>query len=141
MLRARPARVLVAESDNATLDLASTRLTLAGYEVAKARSGREAVDVLRSLNPQCCVLDLRLPGMDGFAMLRWMQRTEVIDRTSVLVLTDRPNETDLRNLLLLGAKDYLGKPFKDTIFLSRVRRLLSERAPKTVANISNDILV
>lgn len=116
--------VFVAEDDPLMLELITTRLKLANFWTAHARSGWEAYERILELRPKAILLDVNLPGLDGFEVLRRL-RAQLGTRTPpVMMLTARNAEADLRNALGLGAKDYLTKPFEDANLLRRVARLV-----------------
>jgi DNA-binding response OmpR family regulator len=106
-------RIVVVDDDRAILDLVSTRLTLAGYDVFSARDGQEAA----------MVLDLNMPGLDGFGVLQRLGKAGTA-RLPILVLTARHDVADVQRAIGLGARDYLAKPFKDAQLLMRVARLV-----------------
>ena len=115
-------RILVAEDDPGIRDLVRTRLELAGYEVMTARNGAEAFSLVQEVRPAAMVLDINMPGLDGFGVLRGLKAR---GRTlPVLVLSARHAAEDVRLAVRLGAKDYLTKPFTDAQLLARVSRLL-----------------
>ncbi|MBS0361520.1 MAG: response regulator [Proteobacteria bacterium] len=115
-------RMLVADDDAAIRDLVTTRLTLAGYTVFTARNGREAMLRMRERRYDGLVLDLNMPELDGFGVLKEMQALGA-RRPATLVLTARHNADDVRTAIRLGARDYLAKPFQDRQLLLRVGRL------------------
>lgn len=115
-------RILVVDDDKAILELVSTRLTLAGYDVFGARDGHEALARLGGLRPAALVLDLNMPSLDGFGVLQRMGK-EMTARIPTLVLTASRGPVDVQRAIQLGARDYLAKPFKDSDLLSRVARL------------------
>lgn len=119
--------VLVAEDDYSVRELVRTRLQLAGYDVVTARTGAEAVTRVRHFVVDGVVLDINMPEVDGFGVLRAIQMTPSISRLPVLMLTARHAEHDVRRALVLGARDYLTKPFSEQQLVARVARLL--RAP------------
>jgi DNA-binding response OmpR family regulator len=122
-------RILVVDDDKAILELVSTRLTLAGYNVFSARNGHEALTRLSSLRPAAMVLDLNMPTLDGFGVLQRMGK-EWTARTPTLVLTARNGTADVQRAIKLGARDYLAKPFKDSDLLMRVARLFRRPADR-----------
>jgi two-component system OmpR family response regulator len=119
-------RILVVEDDPIILDLITTRLDIAGYDTYFARDGFEGLRRLHELRPAAMVLDLNMPRLDGFGLLRKM-RLEGLN-TPTMVLTARNQPDDVRQAITLGARDFLAKPFKDDQLLQRVGRLL-RRAP------------
>ena len=122
---ARARRVLVVDDDPYLLELIMTRLAIAGYQVQGARDGVVAIDRLADFRPEAMVLDINMPGLDGFGVLAYMKGQNLTDRTMTMVLTARNNAEDVAKAISLGAKDYLSKPFKDEQLLARVGRLLN----------------
>ena len=115
-------RILVVEDDALLADGLSATLTRAGHAVQPARTGRHADLLLRAEEFDLVVLDVGLPDIDGFEVLRRMRLRH--SATSVLVLTARDAVEDRVHGLDLGADDYLTKPFSVTEFEARVRALL-----------------
>jgi DNA-binding response OmpR family regulator len=93
-----------------------------GYDVTVARSGEEGLEFATQKAPDLVVLDVRLPGMDGFEVLRRLRAAGA--KMPVLVLTARDDEVDKVIGLELGADDYLTKPFGLRELMSRIRALL-----------------
>lgn len=124
------ARVLVVDDDPMVLEIVTTRLSLAGCTTYGARDGLVAIERLRDIRPVAMVLDINMPGLDGFGVLKHMKATGVIQSIATLVLTARNRPEDVKLAITLGARDYLSKPFKDDQLLVRMSRLLRDRAPK-----------
>jgi DNA-binding response OmpR family regulator len=121
-------RILVVE-DNA--DLARglrNNFEIEGYDVDVAADGPEGVAAFLKRPPDLVVLDLMLPGMDGYRVLREIRRARV--DVPVLVLTARSDESDKVRLLKLGADDYVTKPFGVLELLARVEALLRRARPR-----------
>lgn len=115
-------KVLVVE-DNANLAFGLTRsLESEGYEVEAAEDGLRGFEMARSTNPDLVVLDLMLPGMDGYTILKKL-RAEGKD-VPVLILTARGEEADKVFGFRLGADDYVTKPFSLSELLARVQAIL-----------------
>lgn len=127
-------RVLIVEDDPIILDLITTRLDIAGYDTYFARDGFEGLQRLHELRPSALVLDLNMPRLDGFGLLRKM-RLEGLN-TPTMVLTARNQPDDVQQAITLGARDFLAKPFKDEQLLQRVGRLL-RKAPARPAKASS----
>jgi len=124
----RRTRILVVEDDPIVLDLITTRLDLAGYDTYFARDGAEGLARLRELRPRAMVLDLNMPRLDGFGLLRKMEMEGLSVPTMVLTARNQPD--DVKQAIALGARDFLSKPFKDEQLLQRVGRLLRKARPK-----------
>jgi two-component system OmpR family response regulator len=116
-------RILVVDDDESIVDLVSTRLQIAGYRALSATDGFEAIRALKDLRPEAMILDINMPGLDGFGVLEHMRRAGN-HKPPTLVLTARHNAGDVEKAIRLGAKDYLAKPFDDRMLLARVARLL-----------------
>jgi two-component system response regulator MtrA len=115
-------RVLVVE-DNANLAFGLTRsLESEGYEVEAAEDGVRGLEMARTTNPDLVVLDLMLPGIDGYTILKKL-RAEGKD-VPVLILTARGEEADKVFGFRLGADDYVTKPFSLSELLARVQAIL-----------------
>jgi len=121
----RSRRVLVVDDDPFLIELIMTRLAMAEYQVQGARDGVQAIDRLKDFRPEAMVLDINMPGLDGFGVLAYMKGQGLTDKVMTMVLTARNNAEDVSKAISLGAKDYLSKPFKDEQLLARVGRLLS----------------
>ncbi|HXQ28875.1 MAG TPA: response regulator transcription factor [Gemmatimonadales bacterium] len=120
-------RILVLE-DNADLAYGlRNNLEIEGYEVDVVEDGARGLEHARASSPDLVILDLMLPGMDGFRVLRNL-RDEGL-RMPVLVLTARGEEADKVRGLRLGADDYVTKPFGVLELLARVEALLRRSAP------------
>ena len=128
--------MLVADDDPGILELVTARLDLAGYISCKAKNGIECMSRLTELKPAALILDINMPGRDGFDVLRRMGPAGVA-KTPTMVLTARNEPEDVRRAIVLGARDYLAKPFKDEQLLMRVARLLrrASAAPPTAPTI------
>ena len=120
-------RILIVEDDRGVRDLVRTRLEAAGYEAHTARNGAEALDRISQLRPNAMVLDINMPEMDGFAVLRALKTSDKC--VPVLLLTARHAADDVKRAVALGAKDYLTKPFTESQLLARVARLLRPALP------------
>src|SRR5881296_3655289 len=122
-----PKRILVIE-DNPDLAYGlRNNLEIEGYEVEVAKDGTRGLSRARTANPDLVVLDLMLPGLDGFRVLRALR--EDGHGMPVLILTARGEEADKVRGLRLGADDYVTKPFGVLELLARVEALLRRAAP------------
>jgi DNA-binding response OmpR family regulator len=125
-----PKRVLIVE-DNAELAFGlRNNLEIEGYIVAVAADGAEALESVPRFAPDAIILDVMLPKVDGFRVLRALRSGD--DTTPVLLLTARGEESDKVRGLKLGADDYVTKPFSLLELLARVEALL-RRGPRLLA--------
>ena len=117
-------RVLVVDDEADIVALVAYHLAKAGYRVATASSGNDALDQARRERPSLIVLDLMLPGISGFDVLEQLRAEEHTRDVAVLMLTARREEPDRIRGLSLGADDYLTKPFSPAELVLRVGSIL-----------------
>jgi two-component system response regulator TctD len=115
-------RILVVEDDPDLGDAIQRRLRRDGYAVDLLRDGRTADDILHYQSYEIVILDIGLPSMDGFTLLRRLRQRG--NRTPVLMLTARSDIEDRVTALDVGADDYLAKPFDLREFDARCRALM-----------------
>ena len=115
-------RILVADDDEAVCDTIEDALHLAGYLTMRARDGQMALDRVRSDRPDLVILDVNMPKMDGFEVLRKMRSLSIT--TPAILLTARHEREDAVTGLKLGADDYVKKPFGLEELLLRVAAVL-----------------
>lgn len=114
-------KILVVEDERALQETLAYNLKRQGYEVETAGDGFSALDMARSVKPDLIVLDIMLPGIDGFEVCRIL-RQEM--NTPVLMLTARDDEIDRVVGLEVGADDYMTKPFSMRELVARVKAML-----------------
>jgi diguanylate cyclase (GGDEF)-like protein len=120
--------VVVVEDDDVVAELLTHALSRGGYSSLRVRDGQAAVELLTGSLPQparLVLLDISLPGLDGFAVLEHLRRGGVLEATRVIVLTARSSESEILRALEAGAVDHVGKPFSLSILMQRVRRALA----------------
>ncbi len=114
-------KILLVDDDVELCTLLQELLVRDGYTVEAAHTGRDGLERARSVNPDLVVLDVMLPGIDGFEVLRQLRKTS---QTPVLMLTARGDDVDRIIGLELGADDYLAKPFNPRELTARIRAIL-----------------
>ena len=140
------ARLLVVEDEPNILELLSASLRLAGFEVATATGGLEALQAVQRHRPDLIVLDVMLPDLDGFDVARRLRSGDT--RTPVLFLTAKDATEDKVTGLTVGGDDYVTKPFSLEEIVARIRAVLrrtsgsagaaAEQARLTFADIELD---
>jgi len=118
------ATILVVDDEPAIRRFLRTSLKGQGFEVVEAASGAEALEQLRTAKPELVVLDLGLPDLDGFEVIRRIRAGSTLP---IVVLTVRAGERDKVEALDLGADDYVTKPFGIGELMARVRTALRHR--------------
>ncbi|MBO4847537.1 MAG: response regulator transcription factor [Clostridia bacterium] len=133
-------KVLVVDDDKRILQILKLYLVKDGYEVMTAERGDEALDMALSSQPGIIILDIMLPGMDGWDVLENIRRTSDVP---VIMLTARGDITDRIQGLDCGADDYIVKPFEPKELLARVKAVLRRAAssaedthPVTIGGLS-----
>ena len=119
-------RILVVEDDRNLSTLLHENLVFEGFEVHVVADGLEAVGVARTFLPHLIVLDIMLPGLNGFELCTTLRRN---GRTPILIVSARSQKNDKVRGLNLGADDYLVKPFEIEEFLARVNAILRRVRP------------
>ncbi len=113
--------ILVADDDTQIRDVVRIALGQAGFAVAEAADGQQALEMAQSLTPDLIVLDIGMPEMDGLAVCRELRKQSDIP---VLFLTAQADEVDRIVGLELGADDYVSKPFSPRELVARVKAIL-----------------
>lgn len=124
-------RILVVDDDKQIVRLIQSYLEKNGYSVLTAFDGDNALRIIRHEHPDLVVLDLMLPGKDGWEITKTIRADANLAATPILMLTARIEDTDKILGLELGADDYLTKPFNPREVVARVRAILrrSSTAP------------
>jgi two-component system OmpR family response regulator len=116
------ARLLVVDDEPNILELLSASLRFAGFDVATAADGQQALKLVESFQPDLVVLDVMMPGIDGFEVMRRMRERQQL--VPVLFLTARDATEDKIAGLTLGGDDYITKPFSLEEVVARIRAVL-----------------
>jgi DNA-binding response OmpR family regulator len=114
-------KILVVDDDPNILELVSINLTQAGYTVSKAHDGFEALKLMDSDLPDLAIVDVMMPGMDGYTLTRKVREAAEIP---VLLLTAKGELEDKEKGFLAGSDDYVVKPFEPKELLYRVNAIL-----------------
>jgi two-component system phosphate regulon response regulator PhoB len=118
------ANILIIEDDIDIADLLAINVTQEGHAVSVANSGEEGLETLRENSFDLIILDLMMPGLNGFEVCRQLRRTEKTLRTPVIMVTARSSEADRVTGLEAGADDYVVKPFSVRELMLRIRAKL-----------------
>jgi DNA-binding response OmpR family regulator len=125
-------RILIVEDDAALARVLSDNLTFSGFDVEHVDDGSRVIREVREFSPDLVLLDLMLPGTDGFDLCGLIRQG---GRTPVIILTARDQKTDKLRGLELGADDYVTKPFDFEELQARIRAVL-RRARQMVVRIT-----
>ncbi len=119
-------RILVVDDEQTVRDFLQKALENAGYDVITASDGREALDKVSQFDISLVLLDIIMPGLDGYEVLEHMRQYEDIP---VIMLSGIGEETTKIDTLTLGADDYIAKPFSVGELLARIQAKLRRTEP------------
>lgn len=126
------AKILIVEDDSTIRTLLGMALDGAGFkDIQMAGRGDDGLDVAKRTKPDLVLLDLMLPGLDGFTVARRIRETPALAATRIIMLTARTQNEDIVRGLEAGADDYVTKPFDRQVLLARVRAVLRRGLPIT----------
>ena len=126
------AKILIVEDDATIRALLEMALLGAGFkEVRSAARGDDGLSEARRMKPDLVLLDLMLPGLDGFTVAKRIRETPELAATRIIMLTARTQNEDIVRGLECGADDYVTKPFDRLVLLARVRAVLRRGLPVT----------
>lgn len=115
------ALILVVEDEEPIRLLITMNLESAGFRVAKAKDGFQALEQMRTQRPDLVLLDWMLPGLNGLDVLRKAHQDPQLSTIPIIMLTAKSEESDIVLGLEMGAVDYITKPFSNKILIARVR--------------------
>ena len=120
-------KILVVDDEERDLRLLEAILAPGGYEVVLAHSGQEGLEKIRETHPNIVLLDIMMPGMNGYEVLRILRQQSNIP---VIMLTAKKEVTSVPDAFHLGADDYVRKPFMKGELLARIRAKLRRAESK-----------
>jgi DNA-binding response OmpR family regulator len=118
-------RILVAEDDESIATML-VRVLTTKYEVHRAVDGREAVALAQKVQPQLLLLDVMMPGLDGYAAAQQMRLLPGLGNVPIIFLTAKGGAMDVVKGIQSGARFYVTKPFKMDDLLGKVRKALGD---------------
>jgi len=116
--------IVAIDDDESTIRLLKKGLENNGYKVLAARDGHSGLELIRRVNPSLVLLDVVMPGTDGFQLLGILKNDPLLRRIPVIMLTVKNAEVDVQTALDLGADDYMTKPFHMNLCLKRIEMIL-----------------
>jgi two-component system, OmpR family, alkaline phosphatase synthesis response regulator PhoP len=126
------ARILIVEDDADIAELIQYHLQKEGYSHSHTDQGEKVLPLTKTFKPTLILLDLMLPGIDGYEVCRLLKSDPATRAIPILMLTAKSEETDIVTGLELGAEDYLPKPFSPKVLLARIRTILRRLATPPV---------
>jgi DNA-binding response OmpR family regulator len=120
-------RVLIVEDHPMIAELVETRLRIEGMRPTKSLGGREAIQILGVDDFDLVILDIMMPEVDGYEVLKFIRGQERTRHTPVILLTAKSTQDDIEKGLGLGADYYITKPFSGAELVRKVKILLEQR--------------
>ncbi len=120
-------KILVIDDESFLREMLQDIFTLAGYSVITAKDGKEGLSKVYSENPDFVILDCSMPEMDGFEVLSALRKESRFVNLPVMMFTALSGETEQIKGLTLGADDYITKPFKTSVLLTKVKNILDRK--------------
>ena len=125
-----PEGVLIVDDDATMVNLLSTILELEGFSTRKAFSGQEALNLIDGNPPDIVLLDIMMPGMDGFEVLARLRKNPATEKLPVIMLTAKTDDKDKFEGWKRGADEYVTKPFDPLLLVRIIRNVLSRSYEK-----------
>ena len=119
------AKVMIVDDSPTEVHVLTTMLTKNGHEVVVATSGEESVETAKTEMPDLILMDVVMPGMNGFQATRQISKSAETSSIPVIMVTTKDQETDKVWALRQGAKDYIVKPVKEKALIEHVNMVLS----------------
>lgn len=134
-----PARILIVDDEPDILEILGFNLTKSGYEVETATDGKEALTKVPVFKPDLILLDIMMPRMDGVEVCRTLRENPANDKISIVFLTARSEDFTQIAALDFGGDDFITKPVKPAVLISRIKAIL-RRAEGSTAPADNHFL-
>jgi len=119
-------KIVLVEDESQIARLIEFKLRKEGYQVTWKENGEEALVAIKEEKPDLVLLDVMMPVMDGYEVLRQIKEDENLKSIPVIMLTARAQERDVVKGIDLGAQDYITKPFHPAELLVQVKRILAK---------------
>jgi two-component system, OmpR family, alkaline phosphatase synthesis response regulator PhoP len=130
-------KILIVEDDPSSRRLLEYILKKADYEVISASNGLQGLRKARDEKPDMVILDIMLPGIDGYEVCDRLRSEEETANLPIMMLSSKVREIDKETGLKIGADDYLSKPAPPSVILQKVKAILESRNRETAAEGEN----
>lgn len=130
-------RILVIDDEPELVQLIRIFLMRAGFEVASANNGQQALEILDDVRPDLIICDMVMPGLDGVATVKALRSDPKWQDIPIIMLSARGQSSDVELALSSGANDYITKPFRGSDVVKTVQSYLSESTAHVVHAPSN----
>ncbi|MEK8019783.1 MAG: response regulator, partial [Candidatus Parabeggiatoa sp.] len=120
-----PHKILIVDDDENNLDILHNCLQEAGFKVPAVKSGEAALKRVNHIKPDLILLDVMMPGIDGFETCRRLKKNKATKDTPIIFITGKTDFVDKIKGLEIGAVDYISKPFQPVEVIARVKKHLT----------------
>ncbi len=120
-------KILIIEDEEDIQALIEFNLKKDGFQTEALKDGLDAISQIKKINPDLILLDVMLPGLDGFEILRRLKMDQALQKLSVILVTAKNEDVNIVSGLELGADDYITKPFSPAVLVARVRSVLRRK--------------
>ncbi|MEW6203095.1 MAG: response regulator [bacterium] len=117
-------KILIVDDEPNLLMILSTRLKYVGFEVETADNGEIAIEKAKKYIPHLILLDIMMPGMDGFSVLSRLKEEKKTRSVIIVMLTSKGDLPSIERALALGAVDYVVKPFSPVTIIEKIKKIL-----------------
>ena len=124
-----PIKILIADDEPDIVEIISFHLEKAGYIVASAKDGSEAIEKAKQFQPDCIILDIMMPKRNGFEVCEYLRSNKEFDNTFIVLLTALNDEASHIKGLELGGDDFVSKPISPKVLVSRINALYRRIQP------------
>jgi chemosensory pili system protein ChpA (sensor histidine kinase/response regulator) len=114
--------VMVVDDSLTVRKITSRMLAREGYEIATAKDGVDALQQLQDVKPDCILLDVEMPRMDGFEFARNVRADEATKGIPIIMITSRTADKHRNHALEIGVNEYMGKPYQEEQLLALIKR-------------------
>lgn len=132
MQKIKGIKILLVDDEPNILEFLEMGLINEGFEVATAQDGMTAITLTKQFQPHIVILDVMMPGMDGFEVCRMLKKTENV---AIIMLTAKEEVDDRVKGLTLGADDYMAKPFSFEELLARIQARIRNQFPNLLGEV------
>ena len=124
-----PIKILIADDEPDIIEIISFHLMKAGFDIATARDGSEAIEKAKQFEPDCIILDVMMPKRTGFEVCEYLRSNSQFDKTLIVLLTALNDEASHIKGLELGGDDFVTKPISPKVLISRITALFRRIQP------------
>ncbi len=116
--------ILVIDDNELQLNYLADLLNSYGYRTHILQEGAQAIEVIAKIQPKLIILDIMMPGIDGFTILKKIRDDQNIKSIPVIIYTGKAYQVDKKKALFLGANSFLAKPVKGAVIIEEVKKFL-----------------